>query len=43
MDSLQIEIANEAFRMGFSFGAQWFQLFLIVVIGVFTVKMVGKL
>ena len=43
MDSLQIEIANEAFKAGLAFGAEWFKLFIIVVIGVFTVKIVGKL
>lgn len=43
MDSLQIEIANEAFKAGFAFGAEWFKLFLVVVIGVFIIKLVSKL
>ena len=43
MDSLQLEIANLAFQMGFDFGARWFMLFLIVIIGVFIIKIVGKL
>lgn len=43
MDSLQLDIANEAFKMGFDYGKTWFILYLIVILGIFITKTVGKL
>lgn len=43
MDSLQQELANEAFVLGFQYGADWFVIFLVVILGAFIYKLIRGL
>lgn len=40
MDSLQLEIANEAFVLGFQYGKDWFLVYLVVILGAFIYKLI---
>ena len=42
-DSLQVEIANTAFVMGFDYGKDWFLLYLLVILGAFIYKLIRGL